>query len=163
MYSNGQGRSPQVVRADQPSSSSIPPANSADSIRPSIPSGAVCSTMPSPRPPGRSAWQCKPLAVDETSHAANISAVKGGTLGSGVGGGGSGGVAGYLGGGGGGSGGVAGWRGRERATVRLGMHWFPAAQLVHYRGVQVRDRPRGFRNSRRFPIRKTRICGESLA
>lgn len=89
-----------------------------------------------PRPPGRPVWQCKPLAVDEASHAANVAAVKGGGIGSGVGGGG--GLGGWMGRGAGG-GSAWGSRGRsERATVRLGIHWAPAMQLIHHRGIQVR-------------------------
>ncbi|CAM9387787.1 unnamed protein product, partial [Ectocarpus sp. 13 AM-2016] len=81
-------------------------------------------TPPSPslsRAPGRPAWQCKPLAVDDASHAANVAAVKGQ---GGLGGGGEGRAA-------------AGVRDREAVTVRLGMHWSPAVQLMHHRGMQA--------------------------
>lgn len=27
--------------------------------------------------------------------------------------------------------------GKERLVVRLGMHWGPAVQLIHHRGIQV--------------------------
>lgn len=82
------------------------------------------ATPPSPslsRAPGRPAWQCKPLAVDDASHAANVAAVKGQ---GGLGGGGEGRTA-------------AGVRDKDAVTVRLGTHWAPAVQLMHHRGMQV--------------------------
>lgn len=83
--------------------------------------GATPSSPSLSRAPGRPAWQCKPLAVDDASHAANVAAVKG---------------QGVLGGGGEGRT-AAGVRNKETVTVRLGTHWAPAVQLMHHRGMQV--------------------------
>ncbi|CAN0334597.1 unnamed protein product, partial [Ectocarpus sp. 12 AP-2014] len=95
-----------------------------DSLSEAGAAAAAGVTPPSPslsRAPGRPAWQCKPLAVDDASHAANVAAVKGQ---GGLGGGGEGRTA-------------AGVRDREAVTVRLGMHWSPAVQLMHHRGMQA--------------------------
>eukprot|EP00752_Nemacystus_decipiens_P017886 g16035.t1 len=91
-------------------------------------------SQPQPRTPGRPAWQCKPLAVDDASHAAHVAAVKGREgLGNGDGRTAAGGRAGA----GAGAGGSATARDRDAITVRLGMHWAPAMQLMHHRGMQA--------------------------
>ena len=102
------------------------------------------STMPG-RSTGRQAWGFKPLAVDDVNHATNVALVKGDGLGSVVGrllAGGYGWIGGGALAGAGGEapgpwGGRQGKAGGEGVAVRLGMHWPPAVQLVHHRGVQV--------------------------
>ena len=102
-------------------------SSSASALAPAGSTSASASSPSQPRTPGRPAWQCKPLAVDDASHAAHVAAVKGrGGLGSGEGR-----TA--------GAGGSTAGRDRDAVTVRLGMHWAPAVQLMHHRGMQVRQ------------------------
>lgn len=127
-------------------------------------SSSLPGTSSSPRPPSRAPlhgrpawWGSKPLAVDDTSHATNVALVKGdgpasggegrrqaaalagdyggwiAGIGTGVGGEPEAGV----GRGGGVSWGGRGKMGKEGLVVRLGMHWGPAVQLIHHRGIQV--------------------------